>query len=292
VPEKDGVLLIDKPEGPSSRDVLDALEDRLRIGPLGHSGTLDPLASGLLVVLAGRARKLQSFFTGRDKRYRAVVRFGATSETLDRESEERRTGAPPPSLEPAARDVLLASKLGETPQRPPAYSAVRIAGRRAHELARGGRPVEPAPRLVRFSAIDFVSADGADWTLDVACSAGAFIRSLARDLGESAGCGAYLVGLRRVASGTSRVEDAVAPEKASPDDVRPLDFALRNDVRFDLDPAAVALLRNGAATPAPAAVFERPDAAFGWYRDRPRFKLKALTPPLVRSEFMIEEPDA
>src|SRR5262249_46271748 len=136
-----GILLIDKPVGPTSREVLDGLERRLLVGPLGHAGTLDPRASGLLLVLAGRARRLQDFFTDRDKAYLARVRFGETSPTLDSEGPVTPTGVEPAPIPIADIQDLLRRFEGEVLQAPPAFSAVRVSGRRAHKLARKGRSV-------------------------------------------------------------------------------------------------------------------------------------------------------
>jgi tRNA pseudouridine55 synthase len=288
VSSADGVLLIDKPEGPSSRDVLDALEPRLGLGPLGHAGTLDPLATGLLVVLVGRARKLQEYFTGRAKRYRAVVRFGKTTASFDRETPEE-DAPPPPEFTSEAREALLARFRGDLEQRPPAYSAVRIAGRRAHELAREGKGAEPPARRIHIAELRLLAVRGNDWEIDVACSAGTFIRSLARDLGVAVGSGAYLTSLRRTASGSASVADAAAPAAASSALVRPLAEALAAEPRFDVDELGIVQLRNGRPLPAPALA-EEDRTAFAWYGGAPRCRLKRLAPPLVRADLFFDVP--
>jgi tRNA pseudouridine55 synthase len=283
-----GVLLLDKPVGPSSRDVLDSVAPRLGAGLVGHCGTLDPLASGLLVVLTGRARRLQDFFTGRRKRYRATIRFGAETETLDAETPEIATGGTPPPSDAAAREALLARFRGPIDQSPPAFSAVRIDGRRAHRIARGGSPVEPPPRRVVVDALELVSADGPDWTVDVRCAAGTYIRSLARDLGRAAGSGAYLRALRRTAGGSFDIAAAVAPEAASPAHVMTLATALAAEPRIDVDAATAVRLRDGVPVEAPRIVDDG-STWFAWCDGRPRFRLKAVRPGWARSDLMFDD---
>ena len=282
-----GVLLIDKPEGPSSRDVLDALEPRLGAGPLGHSGTLDPLASGLLVVLIGRARKLQEYFTGRPKRYAATVRFGASTPTFDRESDEVPALSPPPDFTAGFAEALLSRFRGETDQRPPAFSAVRIGGRRSHEMAREGRAEEPPARRIRIDDLVLTQVEGADWSLEIACSAGTFIRSLARDLGIAAGTTAYLTRLRRSRSGCFDVALARAPEDVRSEDVMSLSAALASEPRVDVSRLEAVLLRDGRALAA-TGIAEDSRPAFAWLDGSPRCKLKRLDPPLVRADLFFE----
>lgn len=284
-----GVLLLDKPVGPSSRDVLDALEPRLGAGPLGHAGTLDPRASGLLVALIGRARKLQDFFTGRVKRYRAVVRFGATTETLDGEAPEVPTGVAPPASDPGAARALLGRFLGASLQTPPAYSAVRIGGRRAYDLARAGASKELPARPVRFDALDLVGVAGPDWTVDVTCSAGAYVRSLARDLGLASGAGAYLLALRRVGSGTFDVAAARPPSEARLADALTLEDALRGEPRIDVDAADAVRLRDGLPIAAPGVVDDG-KVRFAWVDGTARFRLKTLRDGFVRSDLLFGAP--
>lgn len=230
-----GVLLVDKPRGPTSRRVLDDLEDRLRLGGIGHSGTLDPLASGLLVCLAGVARRLQDVFMGSRKRYLASIRFGETSETLDGEGPVAATGIPVPGPLEAALGAVLGGFRGRVLQAPPGHSAIRLGGRRAYDFARAGKPRELPPRPVEIFEIALLATEGATADLLVECGPGTYIRSLARDLGEALGCGAWLAGLRRTASGLFSVDDAVEPGSAEEADVLPLARALSGFPRIDVD---------------------------------------------------------
>jgi tRNA pseudouridine55 synthase len=281
-----GVLLLDKPAGPTSRAVIDAVAARLRLGAVGHAGTLDPLATGLLVTLIGKARRLQEFFAGHDKRYRARVRFGATTATCDAEGELVFRARPEP-IERAAAVSLLAGFVGELVQTPPSFSALRIDGKRAHALARDGRPAELPPRPVRVTSIDLVAIEGDDWVLDVDCGPGYYVRALARDLGERRGTGAYLADLRRIRSGGFAVDIAVAPAQARQDDVIPITRALAGETRIDVTGDEARALAHGKAIPAqPGAA----PPAFAWRNGRPCFKLCAPAPGILRSDLLIEDP--
>jgi tRNA pseudouridine55 synthase len=191
----DGVLLADKPAGASSHDVVAAERRRLPRGvKVGHAGTLDPFATGLLLVLIGRATRVQRFLMALPKRYEVVARLGWTSTTGDPEGELAPGRMPP---EP------LALPTGRLWQRPPAYSAVKVGGRRAYALARAGEPVELEPREVVVHAFDLVGRDEDRATLAVECSAGTYVRALVAGLGD-----AYCLALRRTAIGPFRVADA------------------------------------------------------------------------------------
>jgi tRNA pseudouridine55 synthase len=200
----DGILVVDKPVGPTSHDIV-ALARRLAgTRKIGHGGTLDPFASGVLPLYLGLATRVVEFHLAARKAYRATVAFGATSTTDDLEGELVDVDAPPPSR--AAVAAALAAFLGEVEQRPPAFSARKVGGRRAYALARRGETPELRPRLVTFHALDLVAWDATDparptAVLDVACSAGTYVRALARDLGAAVGSGGYLAALRRTASG-------------------------------------------------------------------------------------------
>jgi tRNA pseudouridine55 synthase len=281
-----GVMLLDKPAGPTSRDLLDDLHERTGIGPLGHAGTLDPLASGLLVALAGRARRLQEFFSDHGKTYRARIRFGETSPTLDGEGPVVASGRPVPAVDAAGARKILAGFEGEVLQTPPVFSALRLHGRRAHEIAREGRAVGLEPRKVTIHSIALVGIEEGDWIVDVSCGPGAYVRSLARDLGEARGCGAWLAELRRTRSGPFHLEDAVAPDLATLDHLRPLSEVLASEGRMDVDRGAARRLLQGNVIP------RRPGETptFAWFGDRPCFRLCEPSPGLLRSKVMIEEP--
>jgi tRNA pseudouridine55 synthase len=288
VAETTGVLLIDKPVGPSSREVLDGVESRLRIGAIGHAGTLDPLASGLLVALAGKARRLQEFFLDREKTYVARVRFGETSPTLDGEGPVGTTGIPPGAISPDEIRAFLERFQGEVLQVPPVFSAMRVGGRRAHELARKGRPVVLEPRPVRIGSISLLAIEGADWVLEITCGPGVYVRSLARDLGEARGCGAYLAELRRTRSGPLRVEDAINPAVAALAHLRPLSLILAAELRIEVSEGQAKKLALGDVIEQPEGTEGQP--RFAWFRGRPCFRLTAPSPGLLRSDLLIDRP--
>ena len=205
-----GALLVDKPAGPTSHDVVARVRRALGRGArVGHAGTLDPFATGLLIVLWGRSTRLAPYLTGLDKRYRVVAQLGARSDTGDRDGVlEPVADAPVPSR--AALAELAGRLVGELEQVPPMASAIHVGGRRAHELHRAGEVVEMPARTVRVDEFALEEYDPAQRraTLSVHCSKGTYVRALVRDLGDLAGCGAYCEALRRTASGPLRVEDA------------------------------------------------------------------------------------
>jgi tRNA pseudouridine55 synthase len=205
-----GALLVDKPAGPTSHDVVARVRRAFTRGTrVGHAGTLDPFATGLLVVLWGRSTRLAPYLTGLDKRYRVVAQLGARSDTGDRDGViEQVEGAELPDAETLAR--LAATLVGEIEQVPPTASAIHIDGRRAHELHRAGEVVAMPTRTVQVHelAIEEYDIGRGRVTLAVHCSKGTYVRALVRDLGELAGCGAYCDELRRVASGPLQVAHA------------------------------------------------------------------------------------
>jgi tRNA pseudouridine55 synthase len=234
-----GLIVIDKPEGPTSHDVVGRVRRVLGERRVGHAGTLDPLASGVVVILVGRATRLSSYLTSDDKRYRAIVRLGFATTTCDREGDPLAPPAPVPAdLEAHLRDALDA-RLGTHPQTPPAYSAKKIAGERAHRLARRGEAVAPAPTLVTLKAWTLVAIEGDTATIDLHTSAGFYVRSLAHDVGVALGCGGHLAALRRTASGVFTLEGAV-PLPPPDADAASLTSALRSlDTLLPGWPAAV-----------------------------------------------------
>jgi tRNA pseudouridine55 synthase len=228
----DGVLLVDKPAGPTSHDVV-ALVRRLALTRrIGHGGTLDPFASGVLPLFLGSATRLVEYHLGDDKAYRATVCFGATSTTDDLDGELSPVPAPAPARD--ALEALLPELVGPQLQQPPAFSAIQVGGRRAYALARAGETVELAPRQVEIKGLELLDWDGTDparpiAVLDVTCSAGTYVRALARDLGARLGSGAYLGALVRTASGPFLLEAArsldeirSAAATAGPDGIREL----------------------------------------------------------------------
>jgi len=204
----DGLLIIDKPCGPTSHDVVARVRRALRETAIGHTGTLDPMATGVLVLLLGRATRLAQFLGQDEKRYEAVVAFGQATSTYDAEG----TPIGPRSdtrVERGALDAAITRYRGPQMQTPPAVSAKKVGGHRAYDLVRAEKPVALAPAPVELHEAEIVEFDGHRATLHVTCSAGYYVRALARDLGEALGVGAHLHALRRTRSGLFGLEGAV-----------------------------------------------------------------------------------
>jgi tRNA pseudouridine55 synthase len=196
----DGLLVIDKPEGPTSHDVVARVRRLLRIPGVGHTGTLDPMATGVLPLVLGKATRLARFLTSDAKRYQAEVRLGVATDTYDRQGDA--TGdAVAVAVTREDVEAALSGFRGEITQTPPSYSAKKIGGVSAHRLARRGEAVTPAAVQVTVHHLELLEFSGDRLTLEVHCSAGFYVRSLAHDLGAALGCGAHLTALRRTASG-------------------------------------------------------------------------------------------
>lgn len=248
----DGILLIDKPAGWTSHDVVARVRSLTRQRRIGHTGTLDPMATGLLVLCLGRATRLVEYLGGHDKRYSGTVELGFTTTTDDAEGEpvEQR---PVPGLSSTVVESALAGFRGPILQRPPAYSALKVAGRRAYQLARSGEEVALAPRKVTVHALMGRVASPTQVAIDVVCSAGTYVRSLARDLGEALGCGGHLVALRRHSAGPFDIADAVTLEELAESAerqqvdalVRPMDEGLASLPAAILGEAGVLALVQG-----------------------------------------------
>ncbi len=204
-----GFLNINKPLHMTSHDVVAKIRRGLKLKKVGHAGTLDPLASGVLVICVGHATRFSEYVMNSTKRYLANVHLGVTTETYDAEGAillERDVS----HIQRADVEVHLDKFLGNVEQIPPMYSAIKQGGRKLYDLARSGKIVERETRAVRIDSLTITKWSPPEFTLDVACSAGTYIRSLAYDLGEALGVGAYLSGLSRVSSGLFQLEDAVA----------------------------------------------------------------------------------
>jgi tRNA pseudouridine55 synthase len=216
---------------------------------VGHAGTLDPFATGLLLLLIGRATRLAEFASALEKTYLATVRLGAVSTTDDPEGTiVEEPSFDPPSAE--AVDAALARFLGELDQVPPAFSAKHVSGERAYQLARRGAAVTLAPRRVRIARLERLAWEPPLLTLRAVTGPGAYVRSLARDLGEALGTGGYLAALRREAVGPFRVEDAVrpdAPPQALAGALRPAETAVAHLPAVSVDAAGAAALARGAS---------------------------------------------
>jgi tRNA pseudouridine55 synthase len=216
-----GVLNLDKPPVLTSARVVGTVKRMLPRGvKIGHAGTLDPFATGVLLLLVGRATKQSDSLMGQPKQYQATIRLGASTPTDDLDSPATPVpGAIMPTPERLAAE--LARFVGEIEQRPPAYSALWIAGRRAYDLARAGQSVELKPRKVRIDAIELLDYRPPDVVVRIDCGKGTYIRAIARDLGEALGTGGYLTALRRTRVGGFRVEEAVSLPQLQADGVEP-----------------------------------------------------------------------
>ena len=247
-----GLLLIDKPAGVTSHDVVAVARRALRERRIGHAGTLDPFATGLLVLLVGRATRLLPYLSGEPKVYEATIRFGFETATDDLTGEPTVTAAPP-ALD--AVRAALPSLTGELRQLPPAYSAKQVAGERGYDAARRGTPLELAP--VPVTVHEWSLGEFRDGELDatVTCSGGTYVRALARDLGRAAGSAAHLTRLRRLRSGPFDVRDAtpLATLEQGGVALRPPIEALGTLAVDAMDAAAVQRLLRGMPVPAAAA---------------------------------------
>jgi|SRR5882672_767597 len=253
----DGVLLLDKPAGLTSNGALMRVKRLYNAEKAGHTGTLDPLASGLLPICFGSATRFAQFLLDASKRYVATIRFGVATTTQDADGEVVHTR--PVMLGRHALVNAMARFVGPQMQLPPAHSALKFEGKPYYDYARKGIEIPRTPREVNVFALRLLEWNSPDAIVDVECSKGTYVRALAADLGEALGCGAHLAGLRRTASGAFEVADAIALERleADDDDARlacllPVDAPVAAMKRLDLDAAAVGALLQGRRPPASA----------------------------------------
>jgi tRNA pseudouridine55 synthase len=257
-PGLDGILVVAKPAGPTSHDVVALVRRLAATKRVGHGGTLDPFASGVLPVFLGHATRVVEYHLTDRKSYRATVCFGAASTTDDLEGELTPTERPAPTR--AAVETAMTRLVGTISQRPPAYSAIKVAGRRAYAMARAGEPIVLASREVTIHRLTLEQWDETDperpvALIDVDCSAGTYVRALARDLGDAVDSSAYLGALTRTASGPFTLADATPLEEIrsaaaeSPAGLvpylRPIDAGLESLPIVDLTEAEVAAIAKG-----------------------------------------------
>lgn len=208
----EGILLIDKPTGMTSHDVVDQVRRKLRMKRIGHAGTLDPMATGLLILLVGKATKLSQHLMSLDKTYSGTITLGVSTNTQDAEGEITTT-KPVPELSLQDVKAHIASFIGDQYQTPPMFSAVKIQGQRLYKLARKGEEVEREPRFIRVSRFDVNRFESPEIDFSLDCSKGTYVRTLANDLGAKIGCGAHLSALRRDASDHFDIKQAVELER-------------------------------------------------------------------------------
>jgi tRNA pseudouridine55 synthase len=237
----DGILLVHKESGITSHDAVDQVRRALGIKKVGHAGTLDPMASGLLVMGVGRGTRLLRFLSDLDKEYEGTGRLGVETDTLDAEGEVTRTS----EVEVSEAELRSAMEklTGDIEQRPPAFSAVQVGGERLYKAARRGEPVEAPPREVRVDAFELRSFSPPDFDFRAVCSSGTYVRSLVADAGTRVGSGAHLTRLVRTRIGHFALEEA-----AEPDDVRdplPLEAAVSHLPRLDLSEEEAIAARHG-----------------------------------------------
>jgi len=253
----DGVIVIDKPEGWTSHDVVARTRRIVQTKKAGHLGTLDPIATGVLPVVIGRATRLAQFYTRSDKVYEGVVRFGWSTDTYDRAGEP--FGAKTTvTLDAARLEPLLDRFRGEIMQIPPPVSAKKVAGQRAYKLARKSEPVRLDPVKIHVFELTLLDVAGPDARLRAHCSGGTYLRSIAHDLGQALGCGAHLLELRRTASGEFDIGQAhtiprlesLAAEGRLVEAIVPAASMLPGFPSVYVDDATVAHIRNGRNFPA------------------------------------------
>ncbi|MGD9092214.1 MAG: tRNA pseudouridine(55) synthase TruB [Anaerolineales bacterium] len=253
-----GVLVVDKPIGLTSHDVVQIVRRGSGIRRAGHTGTLDPRASGVLVILIGPAVRLSEYVSASDKRYQATIRLGSSTDTYDAEG---RIVSPEVSSDNIAEDQfhdILQQFVGEIQQVPPPYSAVKVKGKKAYEMARKGQKVKLEPRTINVYGLEILEWALPEVVIDVYCSSGTYVRSLANDLGEELGTGAHLIGLRRTKSGRFTLRDAVPLRRLQESFeagewyryLIPAAEALSDWPLVELDADEVELVRHGHRVPA------------------------------------------
>ena len=204
----DGVLVVNKSQGMTSHDVVDLIRSRFRLKKVGHAGTLDPMATGVLVILIGKYTKLSGQFMSEEKEYEGSLVLGASSDTADAWGKLVASGEEMKFSDEEIR-AAFTKFLGETEQLPPMYSSVKVKGRKLYELARAGLSVETVPRKIIIKEITVLKVDLPKVFFKLTCSKGTYVRQICADIGEDLGCGAYMAGLKRTRSGRFTIDNAV-----------------------------------------------------------------------------------
>ncbi|MGD2122616.1 MAG: tRNA pseudouridine(55) synthase TruB [Gemmatimonadota bacterium] len=254
-----GLLLVDKPVGPTSHDIVGMIRKTAGIRQVGHAGTLDPFASGLLLVLLGGATRLSEYLLGLDKEYEATIRLGIETDTHDPEGDVKRETSAWKDLRRETMEEALTAFRGSISQRPPQYSAKKIRGEAAHRRVRRGEEVELEPVSVTVHRLELQEVDFPKVRLLVNCSSGTYIRALARDLGRALGVGGHLSALRRTSIGPHSVSsalplDALAEPEAIWKELTPPGAVLGHFPIFEVGPEEAARIRHGQFLPLPSEV--------------------------------------
>lgn len=252
--------MVDKPVGLTSHEVVQIVRRGTSIRRAGHTGTLDPRASGVLVILIGPAVRLSEYVSASDKRYQAVIQLGKSTDTYD--ADGRTLATNPVTITEEQFEEVLQQFVGEIEQVPPPYSAIKVRGRKAYEMAREGEDFDLQPRKINVYSLELLEWDPPEAVIDVYCSSGTYIRSLANDIGNELGCGAHLVGLRRTKSGRFTLRDAVPLRKLREafdngtwyQYVIPAAEALSDWPSVELSDETVDAVRHGHRIPAEAGI--------------------------------------
>ncbi len=210
----DGVLIVDKPSGPTSHDIVDTVRRQFNFRKTGHGGTLDPMATGVLVLLLGRATKLSNTFISSDKTYEGTIRLGSATSSYDAEGEITASGDPT-GITGEQLSAAMKARIGDMMQTPPMVSAVKVNGVPLYKSARKGHEIERKARLIHIYSFELLSYTPPDGTFRLACTKGTYVRSLCHEIGEELGCCAHLAGLRRTASGSFTIDQALPLEQIS-----------------------------------------------------------------------------
>jgi len=240
-----GLLRIDKPQGLTSHDVVSRVRRALKERRVGHAGTLDPFASGLLLVCVGGATRLMEYLHQLDKVYEAEAILGVRTDTDDLEGAVTAVSDTWQTLDSARIEEALTARIGSVLQMPPVYSAKKVAGEPAHRRVRRGEDVDLAPAAVQIHAVELLSVDLPRVRFRIRCGTGTYIRAFARDVGEDLGCGAHLVALRRTSIGPHQVADAVPPDVIQASDLLPAEMALQHLASLEVDSEMARRLRQG-----------------------------------------------
>lgn len=264
----DGLVLVAKPAGATSHDVVDTVRRVLGTRKVGHAGTLDPMATGVLVLGVGRATRLLRYLSDLEKTYEGSAFLGEETDTLDADGTIVRTA--PVAVARAELDAAAGSLIGESMQRPPSYSAVKIGGRKLYEAARRGETVEAEPRPVTVHAFDVLSFDPPAFDFRAIVSSGTYVRVLVADVGDALGCGAHLTRLVRTAIGPFALADAVPPERVG--DPLPVERAVAHLPGITLGAEEARVAVNGsilgpAGIAGPYGVYAPDGRLIGMYRD-------------------------